>query len=197
VINVSNQTITSSSLPILSLADYTTSHGVPTATALANQAKITPRKQDNIVEDEIDDDASMSTDEYNPTRNYSNVTIKSGRGKKVQGKSTVKNKKSQPIEPIQYGPILVKPRKRIAPTLSSGRKSKDEPLPPEEDNKRKQRRDRNKEAAAKCRRKRNELREELEKVCTLIFSHLFILNFIRLKKSYFNNNSISNFPYKI
>ena len=37
-------------------------------------------------------------------------------------------------------------------------------LPPEEELKRKQRRDRNKQAAAKCRRKRNNLREELEQV---------------------------------
>ncbi|CAF4746319.1 unnamed protein product, partial [Rotaria magnacalcarata] len=37
-------------------------------------------------------------------------------------------------------------------------------LPPDEDVKRRQRRDRNKQAAAKCRRKRNDLREELEKV---------------------------------
>jgi len=127
VINASNQTVASSSLPILSLADYTTSRGVPTATALANQAKITPRKHENILEDN-DDDASMSTDEYNQAQQYSNVTIKTGRGKKPKGKATLKTKKSQPTESIQYGPILVKPRKRIAPTLSSGRRSKDDPV---------------------------------------------------------------------
>jgi hypothetical protein len=70
----------------------------------------------------------MSTDEYNPTRNDSNSTIKSRRGKKPKSISTSKNKNSQTVEPIQYGPILVKPRKRVAPTLSSGRKSKDEPV---------------------------------------------------------------------
>jgi hypothetical protein len=129
VINASNQTVASSSLPILSLADYTTSRGVPTATALANQAKITPKKHENILEDnDDDDDASMSTDEYNQARQYSNVTIKTGRGKKPKGKATLKTKKSQPTESIQYGPILVKPRKRIAPTLSSGRRSKDDPV---------------------------------------------------------------------
>jgi hypothetical protein len=42
-------------------------------------------------------------------------------------------------------------------------------LPPDEDVKRKQRRDRNKQAAAKCRRKRNDLRETLEKVCFFNF----------------------------
>ena len=55
-------------------------------------------------------------------------TIKSSRGKRNKSVSTTKNKREQPIEPIQYGPILVKPRKSIAPTLSSGRKSKDEPV---------------------------------------------------------------------
>jgi len=47
-------------------------------------------------------------------------------------------------------------------------------LPPEEDVKRRQRRDRNKQAAAKCRRKRNDLREELEKVCCIIKSFKFL-----------------------
>ncbi len=128
MINASNQTITppGTALPILSLADYTTSRGVPTAAALANQAKITNKKQDDIVEDE--DDTSMSTDEYGQIRKYSNVTIKSSRGKKSRGKATAKTKSSQSTESIQYGPIVVKPRKRIAPTLSSGRKSKDEPV---------------------------------------------------------------------
>ena len=47
-------------------------------------------------------------------------------------------------------------------------------LPPDEDVRRKQRRDRNKEAAAKCRRKRSDLRETLEKVCiSLCLSWLF------------------------
>jgi len=90
VISVPNQSVTSASLPILSLADYTTSRGVPTATALANQAKLTPRKQENILENN-DDDISMSTDDYNQTRNDSNS--KSRRGKKSKSVSTLKNKK--------------------------------------------------------------------------------------------------------
>ncbi len=132
MVSVPNQSSSpsSSSLPILSLADYTTSRGVPTATALANQAKLTPRKQEPILEnnDDDDDDTSMSIDEYNQRRNDSNSPIKSRRGKKPKSIGTSKTKKSQSVEPIQYGPILVKPRKRIAPTLSSGRKSKDEPV---------------------------------------------------------------------
>ncbi|CAF3433172.1 unnamed protein product [Rotaria socialis] len=161
-LNIINTSTQSSSLPILSLADYTTSHGVPTAAALANQAKLRPRKQDNISETN-DDDASMSTDDYNQTSNDSNSTIKASRGKTNKSTSTSKSKKEQPDESIQYGPILVKPRKHVAPTLANGRKSKDVVLPPDEDYKRKQRRDRNKQAAAKCRKKRNELREQLEK----------------------------------
>jgi hypothetical protein len=122
VINVSNQ---SASLPIISLADYTTSRGVPTATALANQAKLTPRKQE-INMGSNDDDALMLSDEYNQTQNESNSTMKTRRGKQTKSISTSKTKKQQSIEPIQYGPILVKPRKQIAPTLANGRKSKDE-----------------------------------------------------------------------
>jgi hypothetical protein len=89
--------------------------------ALANQAQITPRKQENSLED--DDDTSMSTDEYNQTRNDSNSPIKTRRGKLNK-----KTNKQTSIESIQYGPILVKPRKRSAPTLANGRKSKDQPV---------------------------------------------------------------------
>jgi uncharacterized membrane protein YfhO len=127
VISVPNQSTTPTSLPILSLADYTTSRGVPTATALANQAKLTPRRADINLESN-DDDTSMLTDEYNQTRNDLNSTTKTRRGKRNKSISTSKNKREQTIEPIQYGPIIVKPRKHIAPTLSSGRKSKDEPV---------------------------------------------------------------------
>ncbi|CAF3795924.1 unnamed protein product [Rotaria sp. Silwood1] len=153
-----------STLPILSLADYTTPRGVPTAMALANQAKLTPTKHTEILEGDDDDDASMSTDEYNQTQNDLKTRTKTTRGKLNKTASTSKNNKQQTTEPIHYGPIVVKPRKSVAPTLANGRKSKDEPLPPDEDARRKQRRDRNKQAAAKCRRKRNELREQLEKV---------------------------------
>lgn len=164
------------SLPILSLADYTTHRGVPTATALATQAKISPVKHEKMITgvngDDDDDDQSMSTDEYESTRtdpsSLSQTSNKSSRHKIARNNSTSKFNKSTVNEIIQYGPIAVKPRKGSAPTLASGRKSKDEPLPPDEDLKRMQRRDRNKQAAAKCRRKRNELREELEKRETLL-----------------------------
>ena len=46
---------------------------------------------------------------------------------------------------------------RPAPTLATGRKSKDTTLPPDEARKRQDRRERNKEAAARCRRKREDL----------------------------------------
>lgn len=58
-------------------------------------------------------------------------------------------------------------------------------LPPDEDVKRRQRRDRNKNAAAKCRKKRNELREELEKVGLQLpfsFHYLSTESFRRLNK---------------
>ena len=59
---------------------------------------------------------------------------------------------------------------RPAPTLATGRKSKDTELPPDEARKRQDRRERNKEAAARCRRKREDLTTTLTKVC--LFSDL-------------------------
>jgi hypothetical protein len=50
---------------------------------------------------------------------------------------------------------------RPAPTLATGRRSKDVELPPEESKKRQERRERNKEAAARCRRKREDLANRL------------------------------------
>jgi hypothetical protein len=95
--------------------------------ALANQAKITPTKHDNMLEGvDDDDDTSMSTDEYNQTRHDLKSRTKSTRGK--FNKISSKNNKQQTAEAIQYGPIIVKPRKSIAPTLANGRKSKDEPV---------------------------------------------------------------------
>ncbi|UJR15951.1 hypothetical protein I4U23_002871 [Adineta vaga] len=157
VISVPNQT----NLPILTLADYTTARGVPTAMALANQAKLTPTQNDGMLDgDEMNnDEASMSTDDYNQSQNELKSPTKSRRGKSNR---LSKLQQQQSAEAIQYGPIVVKPRKSVAPTLANGRKSKDQPLPPEEEMKRKERRDRNKQAAAKCRRNRNNLREELE-----------------------------------
>ena len=111
----------------MALADYTTAHGVPTASALANQAKSIPRKQDKMIQNEVDDD-SMSVDETDSMSKYGNATKNVRRGKKSKGRSSSKNKDGSAIEAIQYGPILVKPRRRTAPTLSSGRKSKDEPV---------------------------------------------------------------------
>lgn len=119
------QNQSSSSLPILSLADYTTSQGVPTATALANQAKLRPRKQENPIESN-QDDLSMSTDEYNQASNDSSSGMKTPRERTNKSNSSSKSKKEQAVQPIQYGPILVKPRKSTAPTLANGRKSKDE-----------------------------------------------------------------------
>jgi hypothetical protein len=121
---------TQPTLPILALSDYTTSRGVPTAMALANQAKLTPTKQDSMLEgddddddddQDDDDDTSMSTDEYKTSR-------KSTRGKSNKSNSTSKHNKRQAADAIQYGPIVVKPRKNIAPTLANGRRSKDDPV---------------------------------------------------------------------
>ena len=97
--------------------------------ALANQAKITPTKHNEILQTDQDDDTSMSTDEYSQTRtDGKSRTTKSTRGKLNKNMSGTKSNRQGIIEPIQYGPIVVKPRKSIAPTLANGRKSKDEPV---------------------------------------------------------------------
>lgn len=126
VISAPTQTVVSTSLPIISLAEYTTSRGVPTAAALANQAKMISKKQEKMSSND-DEDESMSVDDTEQTEKYGNSGKTSRRGKKSKGRSS-KGKDASGVEAIQYGPILVKPRKRIAPTLSSGRKSKDEPV---------------------------------------------------------------------
>jgi hypothetical protein len=64
---------------------------------------------------------------------------------------------------VSYGPLVVRPRKTPAPTLSSGRRSKYELLSDEEERKRQMRRDRNRMAANKCKNKRVEIESSLEK----------------------------------
>ena len=97
--------------------------------ALANQAKLTPTKHEDMLGDDgEDDDTSMSTDEYNQNRTELKSRPRSTRAKFNKNMSASKNNKHEPIEPIQYGPIVVKPRKNTAPTLANGRKSKDEPV---------------------------------------------------------------------
>ncbi|CAF0713899.1 unnamed protein product [Brachionus calyciflorus] len=72
-----------------------------------------------------------------------------------------KNGKEQVYE--KWGPIKVRPRQRPAPTLASGRKSKNTKLTPEEEQKREERRKRNREAAEKCKQNREEIVKNLEK----------------------------------
>lgn len=63
---------------------------------------------------------------------------------------------------LHYGPVVIRPRKKPAPTLSSGRRSKNAVLTPEEDVKREIRRQRNRVAAEKCKKKREEIEKGLE-----------------------------------
>lgn len=123
MISLQNQT----TLPIIALADYTTARGVPTAMTLANQTKVTPSKHNEMLDgSEMDtDEVSMSTDDYNQSQNDMKSPSKSRRGK---SNKSAKLDKQQGVEAIQYGPIVVKPRKSVAPTLANGRKSKDQPV---------------------------------------------------------------------
>lgn len=64
-------------------------------------------------------------------------------------------------EIIAFGPIKVKPRKKPAPTLATGRRSKYEVLSPEEEQKRDLRRARNRAAAERVRISRLNIEQQL------------------------------------
>ncbi|CAF1255187.1 unnamed protein product [Adineta steineri] len=63
---------------------------------------------------------------------------------------------------IEFGPIKVKPRKKPAPTLATGRRSKYETLSPEEEQKRDLRRARNRAAAERVRINRLTVEQQLQ-----------------------------------
>jgi hypothetical protein len=63
---------------------------------------------------------------------------------------------------IVFGPIKVKPRKRPAPTLATGRRSKYEVLTPDEEQKRRLRRARNRAAAERVRISRLDIEKQLQ-----------------------------------
>lgn len=75
----------------------------------------------------------------------------------------VSNKNGKSVVEKRYGPIVVRPRRNPAPTLSSGRRSKYVALPAEEEAKRETRRQRNRQAAEKCKQKRTEIENQLER----------------------------------
>ena len=62
---------------------------------------------------------------------------------------------------LEFGPIKVKPRKKPAPTLATGRRSKYEVLSPEEEHRRELRRARNRAAAERVRVNRLGVEQEL------------------------------------
>ncbi len=111
----------------------------------------------------------------------------------------------------RYGPITVRPRKNPAPTLRTGRKSKYIELTPEEARKRDLRRERNRQAAEKCKQKRSEIEDKLESDLKVLLSEqtniqneknkllekkIFLENLLKqhLENCISNNNS--NFPIK-
>ena len=63
---------------------------------------------------------------------------------------------------IEFGPIKVKPRKKPAPTLATGRRSKYEILTPDEERKRNVRRARNRAAAERVRISRLNIEQQLQ-----------------------------------
>jgi hypothetical protein len=73
----------------------------------------------------------------------------------------IKNKNGKCVVEKHYGPIVVRPRRYPAPTLNTGRQSKYTVLTAEEERKRQIRRERNRQAAEKCKHKRSEIETEL------------------------------------
>lgn len=126
----------------------TMSTSVPTATIQSTSAHSATTRtvikiEDSIIPmDENDDESNQSSSSSNLNQSRSSV-----------GSSTKNRNKSHASIEIRS----VRP----APTLATGRKSKDVELPPDEAKKRQERRERNKEAAARCRRRREDLTQNL------------------------------------
>ncbi|CAF1327524.1 unnamed protein product [Adineta steineri] len=93
-----------------------------------------------------------------------------GHGKGIEGRADIdKNtgyvEASIEILPkgrVRYGPVTVNPRKLPSKTLYTGRRSKYEVLSTDEEEKRRDRRERNRVAATKCREKRENVLSHLE-----------------------------------
>ena len=64
---------------------------------------------------------------------------------------------------FRYGPITVNPRKEPSKTLYTGRRSKYEVLSGDDEETRRDRRERNRVAATKCREKRETVLQQLER----------------------------------
>lgn len=82
---------------------------------------------------------------------------------------------------IEFGPIKVKPRKKPALTLATGRRSKYESLSPEEEHKREVRRARNRAAAERVRLNRLSVEHELQgQIDTLEEQEKILLNNLQI-----------------
>lgn len=91
-----------------------------------------------------------------PSADLSSITIKAKRAAQTESDDAKKSKRADSDSDTDS--LL---RGRPAPTLATGRRSRDLELPPDEARKRQDRRERNKQAAARCRRRREELAETL------------------------------------
>jgi hypothetical protein len=98
---------------------------------------------------------------------------------------------------VKYGPITVNPRKQPSKTLFTGRRSKYEVLSGEEEEKRRQRRERNRIAATKCRVKRDDILNDLELACNHAmnqYTHLLnVIEQLEQRKSHLQS-LVCNYP---
>lgn len=95
-----------------------------------------------------------------PTVNLSSITIKAStkQSSKESDEPAAKKSRAAASDSESDNDSL---RSRPAPTLATGRRPRNLELPPDEARKREDRRERNKQAAARCRRRREELAETL------------------------------------
>ncbi|CAF1261270.1 unnamed protein product [Rotaria sordida] len=124
-------------------------------------------------------ESTLSSSVVNSTTtnfDFNNNKFKSSKEKKLTNPMNIKPTPAVTLQPqlagdiqilpkgrVRYGPVTVNPRKQPSKTLYTGRRSKYEVLSGDEEEKRRDRRERNRVAATKCREKRENVLNRLEK----------------------------------
>lgn len=154
------------SIPIMSSNNLNSSSVGATTSASVGFPTVNSIKQEMRYMNEDDacttNSSSMSSNSNNEKLNHQMSTFPN-MSNMNRVTTIVSNKNGKSVVEKRYGPIVVRPRRNPAPTLSSGRRSKYVALPAEEEAKRETRRQRNRQAAEKCKQKRTEIENQLER----------------------------------
>lgn len=100
--------------------------------------------------------------ERRPSLNQTSETSPTGGADAVSSSETSTTSHDDHHDIVEFGPLKVKQRKKPAPTLATGRRSKYEALSPEEEYKRNVRRERNRAAAERVRVSRLNIEQQLQ-----------------------------------